>query len=50
MVSYFYPSSKSSHSIKPAKNYRSINKYVTTPSSFSQISNRHYVFYFSTAK
>ncbi|MBW2888120.1 hypothetical protein KX252_23495, partial [Escherichia coli] len=31
-------------------NYRSINKYAITPYPFSQISNRHYVFYFSTAK
>ncbi|HGU1538409.1 TPA: hypothetical protein ACM7CW_004325, partial [Escherichia coli] len=44
------PSLKSSHSIKLAKNYRSINKYITTPSPFSQISNHHYVFYFCTAK
>ncbi|EFO2272161.1 asparagine synthase [Escherichia coli] len=46
MVSYFYPSLKSSHSIKPVKNYRSINKYATTPYPFSQISNHHYVFLF----
>ncbi|ANK06013.1 Asparagine synthetase [glutamine-hydrolyzing] [Escherichia coli O25b:H4] len=50
MVSYFYPSLKSPHSIKPVKNYRSINKYTQKPSPFSSISNRHYVFYFSTAK
>ncbi|AUF89767.1 asparagine synthase [Escherichia coli] len=50
MVSYFYPSLKSPYSIKPVKNYRSINKYAITPYPFSQISNRHYVFYFSTAK
>ncbi|EFN9660205.1 asparagine synthetase [Escherichia coli] len=41
---------KYKHSIKPAKNYRFINKYSSAPSPFSQISNHHYVFYFFTAK
>ncbi|MCW0145235.1 hypothetical protein OIU82_19315 [Escherichia coli] len=38
---------KYNHSIKPAKNYRFINKYILTPDLFSPIDNHHYVFYFS---
>ncbi|EFO0835400.1 hypothetical protein ACE46M_001623, partial [Escherichia coli] len=41
---------KYKHSIKPAKNYRFINKYILTPDLFSPIDNHHYVFYFFTAK
>ncbi|EFZ8847839.1 asparagine synthetase [Shigella flexneri] len=41
---------KYNHSIKPAKNYRFINKYILTPDPFSPIDNHHYVFYFCTAK
>ncbi|WP_216079032.1 hypothetical protein, partial [Shigella sonnei] len=41
---------KYNHSIKPAKNYRFINKYILTPAPFSPIDNHHYVFYFFTAK
>ncbi|HGC4576885.1 TPA: hypothetical protein ACIYM4_002969, partial [Escherichia coli] len=46
----FYPSLKFAHSIKPAKNYRFINKYTSTPYPFSLISNHHYVFYLPPAK
>ncbi|EFX9648472.1 asparagine synthetase [Shigella dysenteriae] len=41
---------KYNHSIKLAKNYRFINKYILTPPPFSSIDNHHYVFYFCTAK
>ncbi|EFN9755719.1 hypothetical protein DWG93_18345 [Escherichia coli] len=44
------PPAKYIHSIKPAKNYRFINKQVTTPQSFSPFINHHYVFYFFTTK
>ncbi|EQA1168013.1 asparagine synthetase [Escherichia coli] len=37
---------KYNHSIKPAKNYRFINKYILTPDLFSPIDNHHYVFLF----
>ncbi|TGB63858.1 hypothetical protein CQB02_15805 [Escherichia coli] len=45
-----YPPTKYIHSIKPAKNYRTINKHITTPDLFSLIDNHHYVFYFFTVK